>query len=134
MRAAATMFRVWLDGRGTKGSSDAEASIRQVRAFIEAHGSSRFQAVGDDFAKVINRVGFRRKNEQGQTEYLILPESFRKEICSGYDAKTIARTLAERGYLRRGDGKNLARHETLPGIGRTRVYVLLSTLLSAEVA
>jgi putative DNA primase/helicase len=132
--AAGKMFKVWLDGRGTKGSSDAEAAIKQVRRFLEAHGSSRFQAVGDDFAKVNNRVGFRRTNLQQQTEYLVLPESFRKEICSGYDSQTIAKTLAERGYLRRGDGKNLTRYETLPEIGRTRVYMLLSKLLNAEVS
>ncbi|MDQ3651547.1 MAG: DUF927 domain-containing protein [Acidobacteriota bacterium] len=131
--AAAKMFQVWLDGRGTKGSSDVEAAIKQVRGFLEAHGSSRFQSVEDDFGRVNNRVGFKRTNSQEQTEYLILPESFRKEICASYDARTVAKTLADRGYLRRGDGKNLMCRETLPEIGRTRVYVLLSTLLNAEV-
>jgi putative DNA primase/helicase len=133
MSAAVKMFKVWLDGRGTKGGSDTEAAIKQVKAFLEAHGSSRFQSVNDDFAKINNRVGFKRTNAQEQTEYLILPEAFRKEICSGYDAQSVAKTLAERGYLRRGDGKNLLCRETLPEIGRPRVYVLLPTLLSAEV-
>jgi putative DNA primase/helicase len=133
INAAAKMFRVWIEGRGTKGGSDIEAAIKQVRVFLEAHGSSRFQSVGDDLGKVNNRVGFKRTNSQDQTEYLILPESFRKEICSGYDAQMVAKTLAERGYLRRGDGKNLLCRESLPEIGRTRVYVLLSSLLNAEV-
>lgn len=73
---------------------------------------------------MINRVGFRRNTYDGQTEYLILREAFRREVCQGFDAMMVAKTLAEHGYLRAADGKNLARHETLPEFGRTRVYVL----------
>jgi putative DNA primase/helicase len=131
-RATETMFRAWLNGRGTKGGSDAEGAIRQVRAFIEAHGASRFQSTEDSSAKVINRVGFKRTSDDGQTEYLILREAFRREICHGYDATMVAKALAERGYLRAGDGKNLARYETLPEFGRTRVYVVSLAIQSAE--
>jgi putative DNA primase/helicase len=55
-QAAVRMFKSWLDGRGTMGSSDMEAAIRQVRAFIESHGASRFQIADDEQGKIINRV------------------------------------------------------------------------------
>jgi hypothetical protein len=42
-RAAASCFRAWLERRGSAGDHDIEAGIRQVIAYIEAHGSSRFE-------------------------------------------------------------------------------------------
>lgn len=133
MGAAAVMFKVWFDGRGTKGSSDVEQAIRQVKIFIEAHGSSRFQVEEDEDAKVINRVGFRRTDEDGNnTLYLILPEAFRKEVCAGYDYLMVARELKNRGYLIPGEGRNLARREPIKGMGRPRVYVLTSSLVEGE--
>ena len=43
-RAAATCFRAWLERRGSAGDHDIETGIRQVIAYVEAHGSSRFEA------------------------------------------------------------------------------------------
>ncbi len=40
IEAANRCFTEWIDGRGTLGNSDVEAGIRQVRAFIGAHGTS----------------------------------------------------------------------------------------------
>lgn len=129
LTAAAEMFKVWLAGRGTPGHKDDEAAIQQVRAFIEAHGASRFQDVTDNLTRVFNRVGFKRTLPGGETEYLILPESFRKEVCTGYDSRATAQVLAERGYLTLGDGRNLAKRETVPELGRTRVYVISARIL-----
>lgn len=131
LAAAAEMFKVWLMGRGTSGHKDDEAAIQQVRAFLEAHGASRFQDVTGDAQRVINRAGFKRTLPSGRTEYLILPECFRREVCAGYDSRATAQVLAERGYLTRGDGRNLAKAETLPEVGRTRVYVVSSNVLEA---
>lgn len=132
LAAAAEMFKVWLTGRGTSGHKDDEAAIQQVRAFLEAHGASRFQNVTGDAQRVINRAGFKRTLPSGRTEYLILPECFRREVCAGYDSRATAQVLAERGYLTRGDGRNLAKAETLPEVGRTRVYVVSSNVLEAS--
>jgi hypothetical protein len=41
--AAALCLRDWIARRETTGSSDDEEAIKQVRSFLEAHGSSRFQ-------------------------------------------------------------------------------------------
>jgi putative DNA primase/helicase len=129
LAAAAAMFKVWLTGRGTSGHRDDEAAIQQVRAFLEAHGASRFQDVTDTLARVSNRVGFKRTLPSGETEYLILSEAFRKEVCAGYDSRATAQVLAERGYLALGDGRNLAKRETVPELGRTRVYVVSARIL-----
>ena len=132
IQAAAVMFKAWLDGRGTKGSSDIDSAVRQVRAFIEAHGSSRFQAEDDKQGKIINRVGFKRKDDLGKTEYLVLPEAFRKEVCAGYDYRIVARALAEQGYMMTGNGKRLTLQRRFPELGQTYVYAIKSKIVSGN--
>jgi len=41
--AAAQCFQAWLSDRGGAGAFEADTAIAQVRAFLEQHGSSRFQ-------------------------------------------------------------------------------------------
>jgi uncharacterized protein (DUF927 family) len=126
--ACKTIFAAWLGNQSASAPSDAENAVKQVRVFLEAHGLSRFQETDNTEGVVINRVGFRRKvsgtDEIG--EYLILPESFRTEVCKGFDPKFVAYVLAERGYLQKSnDNKNL-QNARLPGVGQTRVYVVNS--------
>jgi len=117
--AAKALFQVWLDARGTSGSTDEEAAVRQVRAFLEQHGSSRFQRlrhpvkvdskgvaatdeenlITDDRA-VINRAGFVKPDNAGDiSEYFIAPEVFRGEVCKGFDYRMVARALQSRALL-----------------------------------
>jgi len=107
--AAALCLELWISGRGTAGSGDAESAIAHVRRFFEAHGASRFQVVrhsateidveSPDEDKVVNRAGFRRKTAEGETEFLVLPETFKSEVCAGFDYRMVARLLEERGFL-----------------------------------
>jgi putative DNA primase/helicase len=88
-QAAERCFHEWVKARGTKGASDIEAAISQVRSFLGANGASRFQMLDPVQAeitaeRIINRAGFKRLSSDGQTEYLILQETFRSEICAGY--------------------------------------------------
>ncbi len=132
--ACKTIFAAWLDNQSASAPSDAENAVKQVRAFLEAHGLSRFQETDNTLGVVINRVGFRRRasgtDEIG--EYLILPESFRTEVCKGFDPKFVANVLAERGYLQKSsDNKNL-QNARLPGVGQTRVYVVNSGIFDTD--
>lgn len=134
--AAAKMFNSWLTTRGTSGAGDIEAAIRQVRAFIELHGSSRFQystQKKDDEGnviqeKVINRAGFKQIDASGDVEYLILPEVYRQELCRGFDSTEVARALVERGYMVKESGDKFSVRRTMPEIGRKRVYVIRAAI------
>lgn len=128
--AAQGIFRAWLAGRGTTGVSDIENGIRAVVAFIATHGSSRFHAINqnadfiDDRVHVNNRAGFKRTKD-GVTEYLILPDVFRGEVCKSYDSKAIAKELARRGMLRTQTGGGYTINERIPELsGQTRVYAI----------
>jgi len=123
--AVRVCFGAWLENRGGVGSSEDAAILSAVRLFIEQHGASRFQEVELPGATCINRVGFRRRGEDGTTEYLILPEAFSSEVTKGYSPKRAAEVLRVSGWLRveREGNKNSIR-QTLPGLGRVRVYAV----------
>lgn len=127
LQAVKTCFAAWLALRGGAGSAEDAAIIEQVALFIEQHGASRFQDIDNPAATCINRVGFRR-NIEGGTEFMILPESFKAELCKGHNAKRAATVLMEKGMLIPGEGRNLGRMSPvpLPGYGcRKRCYTIL---------
>ncbi len=109
--AAVRCMKLWISRRGTTGASDKEEAIKQVRRFFEANGASRFQAIRNtvdagvastnDSQVVINRAGFWRKTAEGELEYLVLPETFKSEVCAGFDYRMVAHALEERRYLER---------------------------------
>ncbi|MBZ5562329.1 MAG: DUF927 domain-containing protein [Acidobacteriia bacterium] len=134
--AASCCLVEWIEARGTIGLADSEAGVRQVRAFIEAHGASRFQSVlprrtgiGQEIPeRVVNRAGFKRENPQGETEYLVLSEVFKGEVCNGFDYQMVAHTLADRGFLVCDAGR-LTLQVRLPEVEKTRVYAIKSAIL-----
>lgn len=131
-RAAAACFDVWHKTRGDDGAAEDTIAIRQVRAFIEAHGSSRFEEIGCDRLAVRDRVGWREVAEDGTTTaYFVGSQAWRAIICKGLDSDRVARVFAERGWLTR-DGKHLAVKRRITGAGRPRVYELTGTILDTD--
>lgn len=140
-RGAARCLADWLEARGGTEASEERQAIASVRRFIEAHGSSRFEGMGELAPKdrdgypaeqrTINRAGFRRRNTAGETEYLVLPEAWKAEVCIGLDPSLVARTLADRGMLQRDGAGKTTLAQRLPGFSaeKTRVYVLTAKLM-----
>jgi uncharacterized protein (DUF927 family) len=135
--AAARCFKSWIEARGTTGAGDIEAAINQVRRFIGAHGASRFQSTkarhdqqGDVIhERIINRAGFRVDGDDGEvSEYLILPEVFRGEVCEGFNYLAVARALLQRGHLD-CEPPHLTKKPRRPELGLTRVYAIKSSIL-----
>jgi putative DNA primase/helicase len=103
--------------------------LRQVRRFLELNAEGRFamwhRGSDDHASKTLNRAGVRRMvNEDGEPiksnsqlgaalgdrmpaalgegvsfEYFILAETFKIEVCSGFDFKAVARVLLAQGCL-----------------------------------
>jgi uncharacterized protein (DUF927 family) len=130
-RAAVACFKAWLGRRGGVGAGEVLAGLAQVRAFFEAHGSSRFEDLGADTERpVINRAGYRKKGLDGRTRFLVLPEAFRSEICRGLDHETVCRELAKLGFLEKND-RHMTKVERVRG-ERFRVYVVLGSILGGD--
>jgi putative DNA primase/helicase len=134
-QAAARCFRDWLALRGGTGASEIQAGLAQVRAFFQAHGSSRFETWGDraDESKTINRAGFRRKDDlTGAWEYYTPAAVFKSEIARGHDAGRVVKELVERGLIILGtDGKPASGHR-IPGQPFTRYYHFASSIVSED--
>jgi putative DNA primase/helicase len=150
MRAAGACFEAWLAEREDAGCGEDAAALAQVRQFLEAHGESRFKLLGPaggsrgapallpDMTRItINRAGFRRwveDDEGGRWQYLVLPETWKGEVCRGLNPKRTADLLAKRGLLVGRTERHRASVVTIPGEGKQRVYVLSGAILADDSA
>ncbi|WP_312785948.1 DUF927 domain-containing protein [Stenotrophomonas indicatrix] len=124
-RGVAACFQAWLQRRGGSGSADTDALLSRVRAFFEAHGESRLEQLRPVHGAlpVRDRAGFRRFDEVGLTEYMVLQEAFNRELCAGFDARLAARALVEAGWLKpSGDGRP-SQVVRIPGLGAVRLFI-----------
>lgn len=126
LNAAKKCFAAWLDGFGGNGNREERAIMEHVLGFIEIHGASRFEDLqATDDQRIINRAGFFRTGANGDREFLILPKTFRKEICQGFDEKTVKNALLKNGLLIPAKDGGPTHVLRLPGLSSTsRAYVL----------
>lgn len=150
--AARECFNAWLAARGGDGSGEVRAMLRQVRRFLESHGEGRFtwwhRAADDHNAKTLHRAGFRRMlNDRGEpiktqgdhaldygdrmpaalgeettVEYFVLSETFKGEMCQGFDPQAVARELLKHECLIVKDEGRYTVKTRLPGLGPTWCY------------
>jgi uncharacterized protein (DUF927 family) len=131
--AARRCFEAWLAGfGGGVGRREDREILAHVRGFIEAHGQSRFQQWdASDAQKVIDRAGFWR-DVGGERRYYVLTETFRREMCAGFDQRDVVRVLKACGALEPGGDGKTTRRERLPGMGHARCYVLTPRVWEGE--
>ncbi len=142
-RAAKACFHAWLESRGGIGNAEDAQVLRQVRRFFEAHGEGRFthwdRAERDDdhAPKTLHRAGFRKPikgmaAELTGWEFYVFKETFRGEICDGFDYKAALRVLREREYLEPDRGRPFDCKPRLPGLGPTACYCIKSSILNGD--
>ena len=133
--AALEALGLWLDGRGGAGPAEAREAVARTRAFLVAHGSSRFEAVGEAVAsspfpeprRIIDRAGWR----DGAMFYMAT-DAWR-EVHRGADPARAARHLLAADLLVPGDGRNLPTR--LPASlvrERPRAYAIPSDILGTD--
>jgi uncharacterized protein (DUF927 family) len=146
-RAVKKCFDGWIASRGgTRTTHDEQQGIAAVRRCIEQSGNSRFEPIHSgmcstsftaeitseeitsDDRLVHNRLGFRRKVDGRELEFLFLPEMFKSEVCAGFDSRMVLKALAKRGLLRREEPA-MTVSARLPGLGKTRVYCVSSEIV-----
>ena len=161
--AAQTCLDAWLNLRGGAGSSEKTNMLRQVRAFLETHGDGRFsmwhRAADDHAAKTLQRAGVRRMlNEDGDPiktnsqhgtefgdrmppamgeavsfEYFVLAETFKAEMCKGYDYRAVCAVLMEYGALTIKEKGRYSVSERLSGIGKVRCYCIPPAIFNLDI-
>lgn len=129
IEAVGQCFNNWLDGFGDGANLESRNILAEVKAFFEAHGSSRFENMqppllnnGDEMPqRITNRVGYFKQEGNSRT-YLVYPEQFKNEICAGRDARQVAKVLKEAGWLECDTGKNTKTARLPDSQTATRVY------------
>lgn len=134
-KACLRLFSDWIARRGGTQAHEASEAEHRLRAFIAAHGSSRFETPWEkpetcDYApKVINRAGFKNRTSAGIWEYFILPDVFKREIIGSMDERTAKEHLAKRGLIVRDAQHKYTQSQRVPGYGQMRLYAIPPNVL-----
>ena len=140
-RAARRCFREWLAENNTGQAADDRALFAQVAAFMQAHSSTRFpphDAAPDVLARYLNRAGFTFTDDDGSLQFWVMPESFKKELCKGFQPRNAARALIKAGWMLAGDiegnKQRSTRQKRIRALNSTKVnvYILTSAALAGE--
>jgi len=161
-RAATACFNAWLAARGGNGNGEVVAMLRAVRRFLETHGEGRFamwhRSADDHAPKTLQRAGVRRmlnadgepiktdsahQREYGERmpaalgegvsfEYFILSETFRAEVCQGFDYQAVCRVLVEHGCLMPDKGRPFDCRPRLPGVGLSWCYRITPAIFDID--
>lgn len=127
-KAAATCFQAWIDQRGGTGSGEIAAGIEQVRRFFQAHGASRFEELDTTETRIVsNRAGYSRFNSD-EDLFLVFTEAFQREVCAGFNHKTIAKELIRLGHLKADPGRLTKKLRTPKGT----FFAVRASILSAD--
>ncbi|WP_420464614.1 DUF927 domain-containing protein [Panacagrimonas sp.] len=138
--AARTCFRAWLELRGGAANVEPARMVAQVRQFLERHGESRFAPWKDDGSGdwiTKDRAGFRKAFvQEGTLEsadgFYVLRETFRDEMCAGFDPRDVARALEDAGALQRDEkSRKFTQRVRLPRLGLTWCYMILPSIWQA---
>ena len=140
LRAAGACFKRWLSARGGAGAAEDMQAVKLVRAFIAAHGASRFETLrvvagsseeGPDDRIVINRAGWKRQKD-GEWEYLITTDTW-NDVCASLDPGRVAAVLMKRGFLLGATERHKADSVRITGYPRRlRLYRIPAAILGDE--
>jgi putative DNA primase/helicase len=129
--SVSTVFKSWLNYRGTAGSFDEKQALQHVRDYLLQFGPSRFQRhhagkVAAVDAKISNRVGFINEGADG-LEYQFL-DHLPREFCGQFTEELVLQAVDSIGALiKEADRRTVKR--VLPDCGSRRCYVISQRLL-----
>jgi putative DNA primase/helicase len=133
--AVMTCLDNWLDNYGRDGEHEQRQIIKHIQAFIEQHGSSRFEPrhshkCADFEPKTSNRVGYRNIKTG---DYYFLMNTFDMQVCPPFNSKAVLQVLDDANLLMRnqGDRKAYRSPKTLFK-NREPFYVVKADILSYE--
>lgn len=132
--AVMTCLDNWLDNYGRDGEHEQRQIIEHIKAFIEQHGSSRFQPchihLHQDFeTKITNRAGY---HNYDTGEYYFSTSTF-DEVCSPFNKSKVLKVLDEAGLLNVTESDRKTCRVPLPfKKNRSRVYAIKNEILSYE--
>lgn len=138
--AAKTCFNAWLENRDGSGNQETAQMLSQVRAYFESHGNSQFTPWDEPKQITNNRAGFRKEVETDKngehspsTEYYMLQEAYKNNICKGFNQREMNKLLLEKGWLKPDKEGKASKPIRLPGLGTNRCYVFDSAMMGDKI-
>ncbi len=128
-------LQAWLAGRGSAGPLETMNALSHIRSVIELHGATRFQVCGDlktpAGGYVNNRLGYVDGSDANLFYFSL--ETFKKEVCKGFDYKQVLQALRAVGALDHEAGRYTKKARLEGTKGSQRFYaVKANVLLDAE--
>ncbi|GAB1260788.1 DUF927 domain-containing protein [Aurantivibrio plasticivorans] len=154
--AAASCFNAWMKARGGEGNLEDKQMLDHVRHQILKNGLSKFyrwdedknsetdNTVIDSHAPIaVECWGYRRETidkdllegDSSDALYYVFPESFKRDLCKGFDPNRVARLLRDVGALELTESEQkenrLVSKARLPRMGGkpVKVYKVKSSAL-----
>lgn len=119
------VWRVWLDD--SSNLSDADRGVRNVREFLQRHGSSRFDSGKRHDSPIIRDCAGYRHGEV----FLFTDVGF-KEACGEFEVRQVATELKKRSLLILDDHLRLKSKYAPPGQPRQRFYAVKENILEND--
>ena len=130
-RAAKKCFEAWLTGRGSAGPLETMNALSHIRSVIELHGATRFQVCGSLLTPaggyVNNRLGY--VDEGDANLFYFSLETFKKEVCKGFDYKQVLKALRAVGALDHEAGRYTKKARLEGTKGSQRFYAVKADVL-----
>ncbi|WP_440464400.1 DUF927 domain-containing protein [Psychrobacter sp. ASPA161_6] len=127
----------WLGNYGHDGEHEKRQIINNVKAFIEKHGSSRFQPCYDKAStvfedKISNCAGYHNRDTN---DFYFFTSDFEKDVCSPFSKRKVLKVIEEAGLLIMNEfGRNTYKTPTTCIKQRPRVYGIKGSILNYEPA
>lgn len=135
VEAAKIIFMQWMNGREGSGQSDIERGIQQVADFLNSN-EIQFQNLNlisetetDKYQKVKDLFGYIRTGKLDEKEYLIFVSKFRKDVCKGFNYKSIESILREKHCIDPQDEITATKNIKINGTGK-RYYVITQNIFA----
>ncbi|MDQ8039122.1 MAG: DUF927 domain-containing protein [Rickettsiella sp.] len=138
IEAAFTCFESWINDHRESGmsSSEEETILEHIRHIFLSQ-SSRFPSFFlKSSDRLNNRAGFEdeSKNKTTSGDYYVLPRTYRKEFCKGFEPQAVTALLLRKGFLLRhpSNGEVVASIH-VPALGKTtRLYHFSSNIVETK--
>lgn len=136
VEGAGKCFDDWLSARGGIEPAEAREGIERVRAFLTANGMARFVPAWEESEQrnpTLYRdiAGYRRKVGDGW-DFFIEPTAWKDEICSGMDARRLASTMREKGFIDSPPGPHVGKSVRVEGHGKKRLLHIPAFFLADD--
>ena len=93
---------------------------------------AEYDLISPNNDKILNRAGFYPTDGEGFRIYMVLTETYKNELCKGFDQRTLTRVLLQADWLKPAPDGKASHKPRIKGVGTPRLFVFTGNLLPLE--